>query len=222
MHHTESAISTVLSSWGCSCWPLRKHWKIRIVQREQDKALKQNALNTDNRLRSGFNNTNSGKNVQWPSQQHIWPATITSSLFHLPAVYLLATSYHNTLTFLFPAVGEGQYHWLTNILCFCHKTWSNGKIQWWCWPAQHNKKENAMTIETKKKQQHDKEKPNENQTKKRKRRETNTKYFKSIIFLKETGFMTLQRFREDVRSIFSMWKEAKTEIMRSWLKNWHL
>lgn len=36
-----------------------------------------------------------------------------------------------------------------------------------------------MTIETKKKQQHDKEKPNENQTKKRKRRETNTKYFKS-------------------------------------------
>jgi hypothetical protein len=42
-----------------------------------------------------------------------------------------------------------------------------------------------MTIETKKKQQHDKEKPNENQTKKRKRRETNTEYFKSIIFLKE-------------------------------------
>jgi hypothetical protein len=25
-----------------------------------------------------------------------------------------------------------------------------------------------------------------------------------------------------VRSIFSMWKEAKTEIMRSWVKNWHL
>lgn len=72
-----------------------------------------------------------------------------------------------------------------------------------------------MTIETKKKQQHDKEKPNENQTKKRKRRETNTKYFKSIIFLKETGFMTLQRFTKDVRSNFSMWKEAKTEIMRS-------
>jgi hypothetical protein len=72
-----------------------------------------------------------------------------------------------------------------------------------------------MTIETKKKQQHDKEKPNENQTKKRKRRETNTEYFKSIIFLKETGFMTLQRFTEDVRSNFSMWKEAKTEIMRS-------
>jgi hypothetical protein len=46
---------------------------------------------------------------------------------------------------------------------------------------------------------------------KRKRRETNTEYFKSIIFLKETRFMTLQRFREDVRSIFSMWKEAKTK-----------
>jgi hypothetical protein len=36
----------------------------RIVQREQDKALKQNALNTDNRLMSGFKNTNSRKNVQ--------------------------------------------------------------------------------------------------------------------------------------------------------------
>jgi hypothetical protein len=70
----------------------------------------------------------------------------------------------------FPAVGGGQCHTLTYVLSFCQKVSSNGKTELCFCIAQHSLKEEEVTKETKKKEQHKTEK-NQKRTKQGKRKD---------------------------------------------------
>lgn len=69
-------------------------------------------------------------------------------------------------------MGGSQCHTLTYVLSFCQKVSSNGKTELCFCIAQHNLKEEQVTKETKKKEQHKTEKPKKNKTRKEERHDT--------------------------------------------------